>query len=265
MKITIIGYGNIGKTFTQSFTNSGVVKAENIKVLCKRPPLVIGNALPFDNFSTQASEAVSGSDVVLLSVKPQDFPDLGASLNGVFSDGQILLSVMAGVTMETISRLTGARKIVRSMPNVASQIGMGMTVFTASETINRDELMQVQNLLNTTGKSLYVSQENMIDAATAVSGSGPAYVFYFMDAMIGAARKLGFSASEAETLVNQTFMGAINLQNSSSLDGPGLIAKVASKGGTTERALAVFENASVREIVSKAVFEAERRAKELGS
>lgn len=265
MKITIIGYGNIGKTFTQSFINSGVVHSADIRVLCKRLPLVIGNAVPFDNFSTEAREAVEGAEVVILSVKPQDFPELAKSLHGIFSPNQILLSVMAGVTIETISRLTDASKIIRSMPNVASQIGMGMTVFTASESIGREELMSVQNLLNTTGKSLYVSKEDMIDAATAVSGSGPAYVFYFMEAMMAAARNLGFSPSEAETLVNQTFIGAINLQNGSSLSGAGWIAKVASKGGTTERALAVFDNASVNEIVDKAVSEANRRAKELGS
>ncbi|NMH27879.1 pyrroline-5-carboxylate reductase [Flavobacterium silvaticum] len=265
MKIAILGYGNMGKTYAQSFINSGVVKPADVFVLCKRPPLIINNTIPFENFSTNSSEVIPNADVIILSVKPQDFPELAKSISGKFNDNQLVLSVMAGVKMASIALSTGASKIVRSMPNVASQIGMGMTVFSASGNIGMENLMIVQNLLNTTGKSLYVSDEDKIDAATAVSGSGPAYVFYFMEAMMQAAQKLGFTESEAETLVGQTFMGAINLQNGSSLNGRELIAKVASKGGTTERALAVMDNASVTEIVSKAINAANQRARELGS
>ncbi|RZJ67427.1 MAG: pyrroline-5-carboxylate reductase [Flavobacterium sp.] len=265
MKITIIGYGNMGKTYAKSFINSGVVAPHEIFVVSRKIPLILNNPIPFDNFSTEAKTFVGDCDVVVLAVKPQDFNELSKTLSGLFLEDCIVLSIMAGIKINTISKLTKATKIIRAMPNMASSIGMGMTVFTASESIAIDDLMTIQNLLNTTGKSLHVKDEKMIDAATAVSGSGPAYIFYFMDAMNKAAQHLGFSPSEAEILVSQTFLGAINLQIGSSLSEPELIAKVASKGGTTERALSVFESAKLNGIVVDAINAANQRAIELGS
>ena len=220
--------------------------------------------IPKSNFFTEINTRISEVDIVVLSVKPQDFKSLSVNLQSVVSDKQVLLSVMAGVKIETIEKQIQCSKIVRSMPNIATQIGMGMTVFSASSAIDRKELFIVQNLINTTGKSVYVEDEKLIDAATAVSGSGPAYVFYFMNAMIAAAQQLGFSQSEAELLVNQTFIGAVNLQNGCSLSNQEWIAKVASKGGTTEKALAVFEADATKSVIYNAVKAANERALELG-
>jgi pyrroline-5-carboxylate reductase len=172
---------------------------------------------------------------------------------------------MAGITLSTIEKQLSCAKIVRSMPNIPTQIGMGMTVFTASANVDRKELFIIQNLINTTGKSVYVEDEKLIDAATAISGSGPAYVFYFMQSMIQAAVDLGFNESEAELLVNQTFMGSVAIQNSYSLSNQEWIAKVASKGGTTESALRVFENGNLQNMFIDAVKAANDRALELGS
>lgn len=265
MKIAIIGYGNMGKTYARSFINSGVVSPDEIFVVSRKVQLILNNPIPFDNFSTDAKSVVPKCDLVILCVKPQDFKFLSESLTGLFSPNQVVLSVMAGVKIESIAALTGATQVIRCMPNMASSIGMGMTVFTTSGNIAIDDLMTIQNLLNTTGKSLHVKEEKMIDAATAVSGSGPAYVFYIMDALSKAAQQLGFSTAEAEILVSQTFLGAINLQIGSSLSESELIAKVASKGGTTERALAQFESAQLAEVISEAVRAANQRAIELGS
>ena len=151
------------------------------------------------------------------------------------------------------------------MPNIPTQIGMGMTVFTASSEVDRKELFIIQNLINTTGKSIYIEDENLLNVATAVSGSGPAYVFFFMNAMIKAAVDLGFNESEAELLVNQTFMGSVAIQNSYSLSNQEWIKKVASKGGTTEQALNIFNLKSVEENIIEAVNAANKRAIELGS
>jgi pyrroline-5-carboxylate reductase len=164
-----------------------------------------------------------------------------------------------------MERELGCSKIVRSMPNIPTQIGKGMTVFTATTSVDRKELFILQNLINTTGKSIYVENEKLIDAATAISGSGPAYVFYFMNAMIKAAEELGFTPSEAELLVNQTFMGSVDIQNSSALTNEEWIKKVASKGGTTEQALNVFNQNKVKETIIEAVNAANNRALELGS
>jgi pyrroline-5-carboxylate reductase len=171
---------------------------------------------------------------------------------------------MAGITLAKLEEQLSCSKIVRSMPNIPTQIGMGMTVFTASSCVDRKELFIIQNLINTTGKSVYVENEKLIDAATAISGSGPAYVFYFMQSMIKAAVELGFNESEAELLVNQTFMGSVAIQNSYSLSNEQWIARVASKGGTTERALQVFEKGVLEETIVHAVKAANIRAKELG-
>jgi pyrroline-5-carboxylate reductase len=266
MKITIIGYGNMGKTYAGSFINSRFIKAEDIFVLSRTAVAekdLFG--IPAANFYTESNSKIAETDIVILAVKPQDFKKASESLKLLLDEKQIVLSVMAGVTIETIEKLTGLTKIVRSMPNIATQIGMGMTVFSASSAIDRKELFIVQNLINTTGKSVYVDDEKLIDAATAVSGSGPAYVFYFMQSMIKAAEQLGFSQSEAELLVNQTFNGAVNLQNGSSLSNDEWITKVASKGGTTEKALEIFGEFELEKAIVQGVNGANERALELGS
>lgn len=265
MKIAIVGYGNMGKTYAGSFIRSRFIKADDILVFSRSiPDEKEAFGIPTGNFFTEINARISEADIVILSVKPQDFKTISENLKSVVSGKQVLLSVMAGVKIETIEKQMQCSKIVRSMPNIATQIGMGMTVFSASSAIDRKELFIVQNLINTTGKSVYVEDEKLIDAATAVSGSGPAYVFYFMNAMIAAAQQLGFSQSEAELLVNQTFIGAVNLQNGSSLSNQEWIAKVASKGGTTEKALAVFEADATESVIANAVIAANERALELG-
>ncbi|UOK42328.1 MULTISPECIES: pyrroline-5-carboxylate reductase [Flavobacterium] len=265
MKIAIVGYGNMGKTYAGSFINSRFIKAEDIIVVDRSFP---GDnetfGIPVANFTTEINDAFSETDIVILAVKPQDFMSVSEKLKSKLTDSQIVLSIMAGVTIGTIQKMTDSSKVVRSMPNIVSQIGMGMTVFSASPDIDRKDLFIIQNLLNTTGKSIYVDNEKLIDAATAVSGSGPAYVFYFMKSMIKAAEQLGFKPSEAELLVNQTFMGSINLKNANSLSNEEWIAKVASKGGTTERALQVFDASATEDIIAKAVMAANERALELG-
>ena len=139
-----------------------------------------------------------------------------------------------------------------------------MTAFTSSQEVTRIELVTVQNLLNTTGKTIYVEDESAIDAATAVSGSGPAYVWYFMDAMTKAACDLGFSLSEAELLVNQTFRGAIDLFNKSDLSFEAWIEKVRSRGGTTEAAMMAYQANDLDQKIKQGVQSAFNRAKELG-
>jgi pyrroline-5-carboxylate reductase len=140
-----------------------------------------------------------------------------------------------------------------------------MTAFTATDEVTRLELVMIQNLLNTTGKTVYVEQEHMIDATTAISGSGPAYVYFFMEAMIQAAEAMGFSQSEAELLVNQTFMGALDLYSKSDLSCSEWISRVASKGGTTEAALLSFKKNALHQDIIDGANAALNRAIELGN
>lgn len=266
MKVLIIGFGNMGKTYANSFISSRFIKPEDIFALVRNDNFSgKENGIPEGNFSTTAAKEIGDFDIIILAVKPQDFGHLAQAVKPFLKNSQIIFSVMAGITLATIEKQLSCSKIVRSMPNIPTQIGMGMTVFTASANVDRKELFIIQNLINTTGKSVYVENEKLIDAATAISGSGPAYVFYFMQSMIKAAVDLGFNESEAELLVNQTFMGSVAIQNSYSLSNQEWIAKVASKGGTTESALRVFEKGSLENTIVEAVKAANDRALELGS
>jgi len=266
MKVLIIGYGNMGKTYANSFISSRFIEAKNIFVLQRNSNGYISESeIPNENFSIIYDDKISSFDVVVLAVKPQDFGIMSTTLKPYLNENQIIFSVMAGITIEKIKKNLAVDKIVRCMPNIPTQIGLGMTVFTASGEVDRKELFIIQNLINTTGKSIYIENENLIDAATAISGSGPAYVFYFMQSMIQAAIQLGFTESQAELLVNQTFMGSVAIQNNFTLSNEQWIKKVASKGGTTESALNVFENNHLSNVIIEAVLAANMRAKELGS
>lgn len=266
MKVVIVGYGNMGKTYANSFISSRFIKPEDIYVLVKKAFINSNDfGIPNDNFFNVPNSIINEFDIIILAVKPQDFSSLAITIKEFINREQIIFSVMAGVTIASIQNQLNCTKVVRSMPNIPTQIGKGMTVFSASNAVDRKELFIIQNLINTTGKSIYVENEKLIDAATAISGSGPAYVFYFMNAMINAATELGFSQSEAELLVNQTFMGSVDLQNSSSLSNQDWIKKVASKGGTTEQALKVFQENTIENSIIKAVKAANDRALELGS
>lgn len=266
MKVIIIGFGNMGKTYANSFISSRFIKSDDIHVLVRDlSKFSYQSAIPTTNFMDTPSMQIGKFDIVILAVKPQDFPSLALKIKPYLNKNQMILSVMAGVTIASIENHLGCSKIVRSMPNIPSQIGKGMTVFSASNDVDRKELFIIQNLINTTGKSIYVENETLINAATAISGSGPAYVFYYMNSMIKAAIELGFSESEAELLVNQTFMGSVDLQNSSSISNEEWIKKVASKGGTTEQALLVFKKESLENTIINAVKAANKRASELGS
>ena len=168
------------------------------------------------------------------------------------------------VTARPREAVLETNKVIRAMPNLPAQVGMGMTVFTSSDEVTRIELVMVQNLINTTGKSIYVNNESAIDASTAISGSGPAYVFYFMQAVIDSALKLGFTAPQAELLVSQTFKGAIDLYRKTNEDCATWIHKVSSKGGTTEAAIKSFTDDMIDKKIAYGIEEAYNRAIELG-
>jgi pyrroline-5-carboxylate reductase len=150
------------------------------------------------------------------------------------------------------------------MPNLPAKVGLGLTAYVASPEVSRMELLTVESLLNTTGKSILVSNESLIDASTGISGSGPAYVFYFMQSMMEAALQMGFTKNDSQVLVSQTFTGAISLFNQSNLSPNSWMEKVASKGGTTQAALDSMDDNNVNELIKEAAFAAFSRAVELG-
>lgn len=265
MKILILGGGNMGLTYAQSFLRSHIVTSDSLMVLCRTYEKANQLSQVHDcRFFSDPQHCVAEADLLVLAVKPQDSERLFEQIKDFIQPGQVFISIMAGVKMSRISEALGVEKVIRAMPNLPAQIGAGVTAFTSTDPVTRIELIMVQNLLSTTGKTLYVEKETMIDAATAISGSGPAYVFYFMKAMIEAALEMGFTQSESELLVSQTFTGAVDLYNKSDLSCQDWIAKVASKGGTTEAALRVFTQTELHQDIISGAKAAQQRAKELG-
>jgi pyrroline-5-carboxylate reductase len=265
MKILIIGGGNMGLTYAQAFVRSQITTKADMMLLEKSPERAALLAQKdVGAIYSDPEDCIRMADLVILAVKPQDAQELFTRIRASIDPQQVFLSIMAGVTIEAIRAGLGAHKVIRAMPNLPAQIGQGMTAFTSSEEVTRIELVMVQNLLNTAGKTLYVEREAAIDAATAVSGSGPAYIFYFMDAMMQAARSMGFSPSESELLVTQTFQGAVELYLASNLSCQDWIQRVASRGGTTEAALAKFGELGLNQGIAHGLDAALRRAEELG-
>lgn len=264
MKILIVGGGNMGLTFAKSFLKTHIVTSENMLILEKSPKKAETlKKLDIGTVYGAPGEYIKTADLIILAVKPQDTDALFSVIRPYVDRQQVILSIMAGVKIDTISSKLGTDKIIRAMPNLPAQIGAGMTVFTSSESVTRIELVTVQNLLNSTGKSIYKNTEEMIDAATAISGSGPAYIFFFMQSLINAAKGMGFSQSESELLTYQTFRGAVDLFNKYDFSCEEWIQKVSSKGGTTEAAFTKLTEEDVSQKFQIAVNQALVRAKEL--
>jgi len=264
MKILIIGGGNMGLTFAKSFLKTHIVTTDNMLILEKS--LKKAEELKKLNIGVVYGEPgnyIKDADLIILAVKPQDTESLFSIIKEYIDHQQVILSIMAGVKINTISKQLGTDKIIRAMPNLPAQIGVGMTVFTSNESVTRIELVTVQNLLNSTGKSIYKENEEMIDAATAISGSGPAYIFYFMQSLINAANDMGFTQAESELLTYQTFRGAIDLFNKFNFSCEEWISKVSSRGGTTEAAFAKLNDQNVSSKFQLAIKQALVRANEL--
>ena len=265
MKILIIGGGNMGLTYAQSFLRSHITNKEDMMILERSPEkATVLREKNIGRIFGHPEECINQGDLVIFAVKPQDSPVLFESVRGLVDPQQVFLSIMAGVKIGTITESLGVSKVIRAMPNLPAQIGMGMTAFTSSDEVTRIELVTVQNLLNTTGKTVYVEKESFIDAATAISGSGPAYVWYFMDAMMAAAREMGFNESEAELLVSQTFIGAVELYRATNYSCEEWIKRVSSRGGTTEAAMRSFYQTEVHLDIIRGAQAALDRAVELG-
>lgn len=255
----------MGTTYAKSFLHSHIVDKANMMILEKSSEKaeILAQA-DIGRVFGEPDDCLGNADLIILAVKPQDTPSLFSRIAPLVDSQQVFLSIMAGVKMETIAKALGAPKIIRAMPNLPAQIGRGMTAYSATTEVTRIELVMVQNLLNTTGKAVYVEDEKLIDAATAISGSGPAYVWYFMQAMMQAAKEMGFSISEAELLVGQTFHGAIDLLDKTDFSCEEWIQRVCSRGGTTEAALESFRNNELYADIISGARAALNRAIELG-
>jgi pyrroline-5-carboxylate reductase len=216
--------------------------------------------------TTDNAEAARQSDVVVLSVKPQRLDRVLAGLRGSIQPSALVISIVAGASVEKISAGLRHPVVVRSMPNTPAQIGEGITVWTASSDVTAEQMEMARQILGALGQEVYVEEENYLDMATALSGTGPAYVFLFMEAMVDAGVHLGFPRRIAEQLVAQTLRGSVDYFTRR--DDPVHLARlrneVTSPGGTTAYALYYLEKAGFRTAISRAVWAAFERSQELG-
>jgi pyrroline-5-carboxylate reductase len=264
MKIAIVGCGNMGMAFAKSFLQYDLVKKEDLLLIEKSSDRsdTLRNekaGVVVDTIGPRVGE----TDLIILSVKPQDFNSVHESLRAVIQPKQLVLSIMAGIPMAQIQEKLSHPLVVRAMPNTPAMLGMGITGFTAAKEIDPGSLRRVENLINATGRSIFLEDESMLDAVTALSGSGPAYFYYVVKAMIEAGKQMGFSDSVAAILVKQTMLGAYHLINNADKSLDELIKAVASKGGTTEAALRAFEEGSLDDTLIAGIKAAQTRSTEL--
>jgi pyrroline-5-carboxylate reductase len=265
MKVLVIGAGNMGLTYAEGMASSTLLSKHKLKIYDTDPKKIKTLSLDprFDVYKS-LEDCLPKADIVFIAVKPYHSDDLFTEMKPMLNDEQIFVSLMAGVTIQTIQDKIAATKVIRTMPNLPAQVGKGVTSYTGSKAVSKVELIMVRNLIDTTGKSIHVDTENFIDASTGISGSGPAYVFYFMQSMLEAALKMGFSDYDSKVLVTSTFEGAIELFMQSDISPKSWIDKVASEGGTTQAAIDSMEDNNVKELIKDAAYAAFDRAVELG-
>lgn len=214
--------------------------------------------------TTDNIAAAGDADVVLLTVKPQSLGDVLREMEGAIPKKTLVLSIVAGARADDIARGLGHRSVVRAMPNTPAQVGEGITVWTSTDEVSSSQREQARKVFGSFGKEIFVEDEDYLDMATALSGTGPAYVFLFMEAMVDAGVHLGFPRRIAEELVVQTVKGSVAFYEHSPSHLARLRNQVTSPGGTSAAALYYLEKAGVRTALSRAIWAAYERSVQLG-
>ncbi|BAK78740.1 pyrroline-5-carboxylate reductase [Pseudogulbenkiania sp. NH8B] len=261
MQITFIGGGNMASAII-----SGLAKQGGHRISVVEPSADKRNQLEQAYGVTaleQPPQHLSADDVVVLAVKPQQLKDVCLALAPVLGNA-LVVSIAAGVGIAALARWLGSGRIVRVMPNTPAMVGKGVSGLFAPLGLAEGDRNNAAAIMAAVGKVFWLENESGIDDITAVSGSGPAYVFYFIESMIAAARELGFDDATARQLVLGTFDGAVELAKQSDLDVATLRANVTSKGGTTERAVARFEADGIKAAIQAGMQDCRARSVELG-
>jgi pyrroline-5-carboxylate reductase len=265
MKLAFIGGGVMGEAMIRGILSKGLaapgdIVADDISAE-RRKSLAQGYDIAVTG---DHNIAVKGADVIVLAVKPQNLPDLTPELRSKLTGSQLILSIIAGARIATIKDGVGHELVVRAMPNTPAQIGEGVTVWTASGEVGPSQREMARSILGALGREIYVADESYIDMATAVSGSGPGYIFLIIEALIDAAVGLGLSPNMARELVLETVVGAGRLAQATGKEPAELRDMVTSPGGTTAAGLLKLEEGGLRELLDRAVIAAYERAKTLG-
>jgi len=265
MKIAFIGGGNMGEAILAALLNKKLAIPPDITVsdisVSRRSHLE-------QKYGVTATEdnrlAAEKANIVVLAIKPQNLAEVMAELKGHLQPTQLVLSIIAGARIATLCQGLRHDRIVRAMPNTPAQVGSGITVWTATREVTARQKKWAGSILGATGKEIYFADEKYLDMATAVSGSGPAYFFLFVESLVESAVHIGLPRDIAEELVLQTMLGSAQLIQKSGKPPAELRRMVTSPGGTTAEAMLHFEKGGFPDLVRQAVKAAYEKAKTLG-
>ena len=268
-KLAFIGCGVMAESIVAGLLRQKLVESDQIVASHPRAErrAELAEKHQIKTFSANADAVKSlpaENSVVFLCVKPQRIASVLHELKNSVSETHLIVSIIAGALIETISTALSNQFVVRTMPNTPSQIGAGMTAWTCSENVKPQQREQVKMLLTALGKETYVETENMIDMATALSATGPTYIFMMMEAMTDAGVHLGFSREVSKELVQQTMLGSTLFAIESHKHPAELRNMVTSPGGTSAEAIYQMEKGGLRTVLSKAIYAAYQRAVDLG-
>jgi pyrroline-5-carboxylate reductase len=264
--VAFVGAGTMAEAMIQALLGAEAVSAE--QVVASHPRAERAEELQVRygiRVTPDNARAAREADVVVLSVKPQVLARVMADLRGQLRAEALVFSIVAGMPMATIAAGLDHEAVVRTMPNTPAKIGAGMTVWTAAPGVSDPQRAQAQAILQTMGREIYVGHEDALDMATAVSGTGPTYVFLVMEALVDAAVHLGFSRREARQLVIETVLGSVLYAQQSDRHLAELRNLVTSPGGTSAEAIYQLEKGGLRTVLTKAVWAAYQKSRVLGA
>ncbi|MCA0453286.1 MAG: pyrroline-5-carboxylate reductase [Chloroflexi bacterium] len=265
MTVAFIGSGVMAEAMIKGLLNDKLLPPQQIIASDPRAEHVqeLSNRYGLKG-TTDNNNAAQAADILVLSVKPQVLGHVMPELKAGASTSKLVLSIIAGAKIKTIADGVGNASVVRAMPNTPAQIGQGITVWTATPAVLPEQQEQARTLLGALGDQIFLDDERYLDMATALSGTGPAYVFMFMESLIDAGVHMGFSRRDAERLVLQTMRGSIEYAEKSGLHPAQLRNQVTSPGGTSAEAIYHLEKGGLRTVISRAVWAAFQRSVALG-
>jgi pyrroline-5-carboxylate reductase len=266
MRIGFVGGGTMGEAILKSLLAKKIVSPEEVMVSdISQARLEYLDKTYGVKTSTKNPEALKGTDVVVLAIKPQELETLFKELKNKFLQKQLLLSIVAGASLDTLKNGLGHSSIVRSMPNMPAQIGEGITVWIDTQETTKIQKKWAQTILSSFGEEVYLSNEKYVDMATAISGSGPAYIFLIIEALTDAGVHIGMPRATAEKLAVETTIGSARTIKETGKHPAQLRNQVTSPGGTTAEALFQLESGGLRSVLLKAVIAAYEKSKKIAS
>ena len=264
MKITFIGGGAMGEAMLSAILGKGLTTVQETCISDVSDTRRNHLAQKYRVAVTENNrQAVNQSDIVVLAVKPQNLTEPMTEISDQLKPEQLVLSIIAGARLETLCQGLNHRSVVRVMPNTPAQIGEGMSVWTATSEVTTTQKERTGSILSAMGREIYVDEEKYLDMATAVSGSGPAYFFLFIESLVESAMDIGLTREVAAELVLQTMLGSAHLLRKSGKPPSELRRLVTSPGGTTAAAMLQFEKGGLTNLVKQAVSAAYHRSREL--